>query len=54
MDTLNTTLALLVLVGAFLGALNKVLKEWSEIRSLLFDWNKQGKRKKDGSTRRKR
>lgn len=54
MDKLNTTIALLVLIGMFLGAVKAVLKEWSEILKLLRDFKKLGKKKKDGSTRRKR
>ncbi|WP_339817836.1 hypothetical protein MKZ15_20910 [Paenibacillus sp. FSL R7-0216] len=54
MDTLNTAIAVLVLAGALLGALKKVLKEWSEVRRLLSEMLFAGKRKKDGSHRRKR
>jgi hypothetical protein len=54
MEMLNATIAVLVFAGALLGALKKVLQEWSEIRRLLSELIFAGKRKKDGSHRRKR
>ncbi|MDU4697950.1 MAG: hypothetical protein E6Y08_19245 [Paenibacillus sp.] len=54
MDTLNAAIAVLVCAGALLGALKKVLQEWSEVRRLLSKLTFTGKRKKDGSHRRKR
>ncbi|WP_178022530.1 hypothetical protein [uncultured Paenibacillus sp.] len=54
MEMLNATIAVLMFAGALLGALKKVLQEWSEIRRLLSELIFAGKRKKDGSHRRKR
>lgn len=54
METLNAIVAVVVLIGAFLGAVKAALKEWSEIQKLLRELKKLRKRKKDGSHRRKR
>ncbi|WP_179292222.1 hypothetical protein [Paenibacillus campinasensis] len=54
MDLLQAILAAVGLIGAILGAFKLVLKEWSEIQTLLQKLKKQRrKRKKDGSPRRK-
>lgn len=53
MDKLQTILAAVGLIGAILGAMKMVLKEWTEIQDLLLKLKKPGKRKKDGSHRRK-